>query len=252
MQNMMDYLEWRGDLTFEQDGFNEVDNLIMSSLAYLEFDGIVPSEANPNGVSLSAIEKQNSARIDTFVLLDHNPFFKRLPELFHKAARSQRYHGVKLSGYVNEINQKQSEQFSAVVFSMSSDLHFVAFRGTDDTIIGWKEDFQMSFMDEVPAQKQAGMYLNRVCSQLAGKFYVGGHSKGGNLAVYAAAHADKIAGDRIIAIYNNDGPGFQTNFIQSEGYQNILYKINTLLPKSSIVGMLLEHSGEYSVIARAR
>jgi phosphohistidine phosphatase SixA len=103
-------------LTFEQDGFNEVDNLIMSSLAYLEFDGIAPSRTNRNAVSLSDIEKQNSAQIDTFALLGHNPLFKRLPELFHKAARSQRYCGVKLSGYVNKINQKQSEQFSAVIF----------------------------------------------------------------------------------------------------------------------------------------
>jgi hypothetical protein len=249
MQNILDYLDWRGDITFEQDGLNEVDNLILSSLAYLEFGGIVPPETNPNGISLSDIEKQHSAQIDTFILLDHNPFFKRLPELFHKAARSQRYRGVKLSGYVNEINQKQSEQFSAVVFSMSSNLHFIAFRGTDDTIIGWKEDFQMSFMDEVPAQKQAGIYLNGVCSQLAGRFYAGGHSKGGNLAVYAAAHADKIAGDRIVAIYNNDGPGFQTNILKSAGCQSMLYKINTLIPKSSIVGMLLEHCGGYKVIS---
>jgi hypothetical protein len=231
MQNMMDYLEWRGDLTFEQDGFNEVDNLIMSSLAYLEFDGIVSSEVNLNAVSLSDIEKQNSSRIDAFVQLSHNPFFKRLPELFHKAAQSQRYRDVKLSGYVNEINQKQSEQFSAVVFSINSGLHFIAFRGTDDTIVGWKEDFQMSFRDVVPAQKQAVAYLNRVCPQLEGKLYAGGHSKGGNLAVYAAAYADRETSDRLIAIYNDDGPGFQSKVIQSTGYRRILGRICTLLPR---------------------
>jgi hypothetical protein len=107
----------------------------------------------------------------------------------------------------------------------------------------------MSFRDTVPAQKQAVIYLNRVCPQLKGKLYAGGHSKGGNLAVYAAAYADREVSDRLIAIYNDDGPGFQTKVIQSPGYRRIIDRICTLLPKSSIVGMLLEHSGKYCVIA---
>jgi len=249
MQNIMDYLEWRGDIYFSQDGFNEVDNLIMSSLAYLEFDNLVPSPSVPKTVSLSEVARLNNEQIDKFATLNHNPFFKQLPALFHKVVQSPRYRDIEISNYVNEISYEQSEQFSAVIFSINRDLHFIAFRGTDDTITGWKEDFQMGFMDEVPAQRQAAVYLNSVCHQLEGKLYVGGHSKGGNLAIYAAAQADKEISGRIITIYNNDGPGFQTSVIKSDGYQRILDKICTLVPNSSIVGMLLEHSGKYNFIA---
>ena len=249
MQNIFDYLEWRGDLTFAQDGFNEVDNLIMSALAYLELDGAVPPEASYSSISLSEIAKGYKEQIDKFSALVHNPFFKRIPALFRKAAQSARYRDVKLSNYVNLVDYDASEQFSAVVFSMNPELHFMAFRGTDDTVAGWKEDFHMSFMDEVPAQKQAVIYMNSVFSKLGGQFYLGGHSKGGNLAVYAAAHAEKDIRERIISVYNNDGPGFQTKMIESASYQNICGNVNTLIPKSSIVGMLLEHCGNYEVIA---
>ena len=106
----------------------------------------------------------------------------------------------------------------------------------------------MSFMDEVHAQKQAVIYVNKICPNLSGKFYFGGHSKGGNLAVYAAIHADEKVRDGIVAIYNNDGPGFLPNTIQSEEYQSMLEKITTMIPKSSVVGMLLEHEEEYKVV----
>lgn len=245
----MDYLEWRGDLTFRHDGFNEVDNLILSALAYLEFDGIVPPKYSPHSISLSEIAAGFKEQIDKFSDLDHNPFFKQIPGLFYEAAQTPRYRNIKLSHYVNMIDDRNSEQFSAVIFSINDHRHFMAFRGTDDTITGWKEDFQMSFKDEVPSQKQAVIYMNAVFPQLAGDFYMGGHSKGGNLAVYAAAHADSNTLDRIIAVYNNDGPGFQAPVLQSEEYQNILYKIHTLIPQFSVVGMLLGHSGSYEVIS---
>ncbi len=136
-----------------------------------------------------------------------------------------------------------------MVFSINSEEHFIAFRGTDDTLTGWKEDLQMSFMDEVQSQKQAVIYMNRIFESFAGNFYLGGHSKGGNLAVYAISDATQNAGNRIIGIYNNDGPGFQANIIQSEGYKNILGKIRTLIPKSSVVGMMLERGEEYTVVS---
>lgn len=248
MQNILDYLDWRGDISFATDGFNEVDNLIMSVLSYLEFEGIVSQGVGQDSTSLFEAAKQYEQNMNKLPSTDHNQFLKNVPKLLLKAAQTKRYGNIQLSGYENQIDYEESKQFSAVVFSIDNDQHFVAFRGTDDTIIGWQEDFQMSFMDEVHAQKQAVTYINKICSNLSGKFYFGGHSKGGNLAVYAAIHADDKVRDRIIAIYNNDGPGFLPNIIQSEGYQSMVEKIITMIPKSSVIGMLLEHCEEYKVV----
>jgi hypothetical protein len=248
MQNIFDYLEWRGDLSFDCDSFNEVDNLIFSILAYLEFDGIVPREAGTDSISLLKAAEGFEKSMDKSFANNHNPFLKQIPKLLSKAAKTKRYGNIQLSGYENQVDYEQHKQFSALVFSINSEQHFIAFRGTDDTLIGWQEDLQMSFMDEVQAQKQSVIYMNRVFSNFAGDFYLGGHSKGGNLAVYAITSATGNVQDRIIGIYNNDGPGFQKNIIQSEGYQNILGKIRTLMPKSSVVGMMLERGEEYKVV----
>lgn len=249
LTNIIDYLNWRGDIEFMQDGFNEVDNLILSSLSYLEFDGIVAPPPFSNTIPLSETADKLQNRLDRLTRLKHNPFFRRLPGLFYKAIESRRYRNLQVSHYTNIIDFQQSEQFSAVVFSITPDLHFIAFRGTDDTIVGWKEDFEMSFKDEIPAQHQAVEYLSVVCPWLEGRYYLGGHSKGGNLAVYAASNTEWKYSDRIIAIYNNDGPGFHNRVLNSAGYQRIENRIHTFLPKSSIVGMMLEHRGKYNVVA---
>lgn len=248
MQNILDYLDWRGDIIFATDGFNEVDNLIMSVLSYLEFEGIVSQGVGQDSISLFEAARQYKENMNKLPSNNHNQLLRNVPKLLFKAAQTKRYGNIQLSGYENQIDYEESKQFSAVVFSIDIDQHFIAFRGTDDTIIGWQEDFQMSFMDEVHAQKQAVIYVNRICPNLSGKFYFGGHSKGGNLAVYAAIHADEKVRDGIVAIYNNDGPGFLPNTIQSEEYQSMLEKITTMIPKSSVVGMLLEHEEEYKVV----
>lgn len=152
IHNIFDYLEWRGDLSFARDSFNEVDNLIMSVLAYLEFDGIVPREIDRGSIPLLKVAERLSETIDKPSPLDYNPFFKQIPKLLLKAAKSTRYRDIELSSYVNQVDYEQSKQFSAVVFSINKEQHFMAFRGTDDSLIGWKEDFQMSFRDEVQAQ----------------------------------------------------------------------------------------------------
>lgn len=248
MQNILDYLEWRGDLSFERDGFNEVDNLILSALAYIEFDGFVSGDGKDEKVLLSEIAEAVFNSIDREQPRYKNPFFRSIPELLIKAANTVRFGNVGLSFYVNRLDYERNEQFSAMVFSINARQHYVAFRGTDDTLAGWKEDFQMSFMDEVPAQKDAVEYLQTIKGCFEGCFFMGGHSKGGNLAVYAAASMEEEARGRIAAIYNNDGPGFQADFIRSQGYKSILERITTVVPKSSIVGMLLEHREEYMVV----
>jgi hypothetical protein len=248
MANILDYLEWRGDLSFSKDGFNEVDNLILSVLAYVEYEGLVKETAGRQVTPLSdSAEYYKIHKFRSTAFYD-NSFFKQIPQLLQKAAETERFREMELSGYVNKIDHENSNQFSALVFSIEPGLHFIAFRGTDDTIAGWKEDFEMSFMEEIPAQKQATEYLESVASELDGRFYLGGHSKGGNLAVYAAAHCKASFRDRIEGVFNNDGPGFSTDVVQSEGYQSIMDRIYTYIPKSSIVGILMEHGEEHKVV----
>lgn len=248
MQNILDYLHWRGDLSFARDDLNEVDNLIFSILSYLEYDRYFSDVTGDQPLPLRQVAEILTAARDANAPKEKRPQFKQIPDLLTRAARSQRYGKVGVSSFINQINEDISEQFCAMVFSIHPKLHYIAFRGTDDTLAGWKEDFQMSFMDEVPAQKQAVLYTRQVLQKLAGDFYLGGHSKGGNLAVYAAAHTSPAMRERILAVYNNDGPGFQSKIIQSDGYQSIVDRVSTYIPRSSIVGLLLEHGEAYKVV----
>lgn len=246
MSNVFDYLKWRGDLSFDQDGFNEVDNLIFAGLSYIDYEGVVPKGTCTRGVKLVQAAKQLKAasRLELKGL-----FLTRYPELLIQAARSVRFRDVFLTCYTSEADESVPNQFSAIVFSINSREHYIAFRGTDDNLAGWKEDFLMSFKDVVLAQQQAVDYINSVMPQLRGRFYLGGHSKGGNLAVFAAAHTTDRHRRRITAIYNNDGPGFQTSVVHSAGYAKIENRINTFIPKTSVIGMLLEHGEAYRIIA---
>ncbi len=247
MNNIMDYLDWRGDLSFDQDLLNEVDSLILSTLAYIEYDGIVKFQEQDEGVLLSEIAGKAYDAIDFTAPRCKDPFFEHIPDLLLKAASTRRFGSLTLSYYINRINYDNSEQFSAMVFSLHKKLHYIAFRGTDDNLIGWKEDFMMSFLDEVQAQRDAVEYTRYLLTMLKGDIYLGGHSKGGNLAVYVAATCEE-AKDRLIAVFNNDGPGFQEKFLESEGYHSVVSKIHTILPKSSVVGMLMEHLEDYVVV----
>ncbi len=247
MSNMLDYLKWRGDLRFSQDGFNEVDNLIFSVLSYNDFSGIVPELGEAGSIKLCDAAKIFRETKDT-IQIKELPFLKKIPNLLEQASKAERFKNLMLSNYIDIIDAESTKQFSATVFKLSDELHIIAYRGTDDSLIGWKEDLQMSFLDEVQSQKAAVEYTEKVMADLDSSFILVGHSKGGNLGVYSAAFVDEKFNSRIFAIYNNDGPGFQPKVINSKGYNNILSKTNIFLPESSIIGMLLEHGGDYEVV----
>ena len=155
---------------------------------------------------------------------------------------------MKLTALVSHIDAEREKQFAAITVKPGDGSVFVAFRGTDDTIVGWKEDFNMSFMTAIPSQIEAAEYLDRVAKKVYGKLRVGGHSKGGNLAVYAASNCSKRTRNRILTVYNYDAPGFSKEFFEGEGYIEISDRIRSLVPQSSIVGMLLENDGRFSVV----
>ena len=248
MASVFDYLDWRGDLRFEQAPLNEVDSMILSQISYIDFEGVVPSEHDGKPIPLLTAMRAYLRRHKGEV-----PYLGKIlpPEvvsLAAKAAKSRRFCDVKLCGYVNRIHRRRQTQFSAITFRLSDGTGYVAYRGTDDTLIGWKENFNMSFMHPVPAQLVAVRYLEGAAATLTGDFYVGGHSKGGNLAVYAAVKCDPSLKGRILSVFNNDGPGFNREFITGTDYQSMRGKLRTIVPQSSVVGMLLEHEETYEVI----
>lgn len=249
MANLLDYVQWRGDLSYTQDAFNEVDNLIFSQLIYLPFEGIDACKEGGSGVRLDQLESELVAHRVSREGKNRDKYEIQMNKLMLLCANSVRFRNVRIRNYVNILDSQRAEQFCAAVFSLSDRLHYIAFRGTGDLLVGWKEDFMMSFRSEVPAQRQAVEYVNNALRLLKGNCYFGGHSKGGNLAVYAAIHLKRSARKRVLGVYSNDGPGFQPEVISLDGYLSMKEKIHTYMPQSSVVGILLEHSEEYTVVS---
>ena len=248
MGNLNDYIEGRGDLRFSEVGLCEVDALILSIISYMRFDGVVPGVDEDSSVTLLEAVKRLLGKNKGKKVTIGKLFPPEFIALTVAAAKSRRFSGIRLMCYENEISEVEEKQFSALTFKITRDKYFVAFRGTDDTLTGWKESFNMSFMLPIPAQREAAEYFSKVAKKYNGSFYLGGHSKGGNLAVYAAAEAEDSAKDRIITIYNNDGPGFDREYVNGEKFRSVQDKILTVVPQSSVVGMLLEHEEEYIIV----
>ena len=246
MASILDYLDWRGDITFAERAFNEVDNLLLAELSYLDFGGIVPADftaAVPLSDAVAAFTKR-TPHADMGVLVPD-----KIPGLAQKMAASARFRDVLLSGYVCKLDEQTETQFAALCAALPDGTVYAAFRGTDDTIVGWKEDFNMGFLPIVPSQREAADYLRAAAAAFPSqKLRAGGHSKGGNLAVYAAVWCGESVQDQLLAVYNNDGPGFHTSLLDRPEHQRIANRIQTILPESSVVGMLLEHEENYQVV----
>ncbi len=251
MPHVIDYIAWRGDIPFSGAGLNEVDNLIFCLLSYVDLDGIVSS--NPaEGITVREAAKE--------YFFTHDPKEQRplglivpgeICDLFRAMANAPRYRDLILSGYINEISEEREMQFSVLTIHLSGGGYYVAFRGTDDTIVGWKEDFNLSWMDEVPAQRKAVEYLNDLKLPAGADLYVGGHSKGGNLAIWGAVHASPEVRKRLVRVYSNDGPGFSEAMLNTEAYRSLSDRIVTLVPRSSLVGLMLDHD-EFDIIRSSR
>lgn len=172
-----------------------------------------------------------------------------IPLLGKKMAASARFSGLGLCAYVNEIDEQTQTQFAALTLLLPDGTAYVAFRGTDDTIVGWKEDFHLAFLPVVPAQQMAREYLCAAAAALPKlALRVGGHSKGGNLAVYSAVFCPEQVQNQLMQVYNNDGPGFRSSLLPLPEHQRVARKITTIIPESSVVGMLLEHEEQYEIV----
>ena len=244
---VMDYLRWRGDLPLARDGFNEVDNLVLCIISYLNFrrfDDLKTTD--PTGaVALPEVAARLTEEDEQLGLseLDYIP-------LMRLAAETERFRDVRMFGFTHEWDEEKEMQFDAVSYLLPDNTLFVSFMGTDTSLVGWKEDFNMSFLSAVPAQERAAVYSAAMAAACRSrKLRIGGHSKGGNLAAWAAIHipAD-LQKQRLLAAYNNDGPGFSHDMVETEAYRRVADKLHTYIPESSIVGVLLEHAEDYAVI----
>jgi len=247
MANIVDYIEWRGDLTFAQSPFNEVDNLLLSTAAFIDLSGVVSPDPWGMPVKLSVCAEKYREKYP-----DGRYYGVAIPaamgDIFQKMARSTRFGGIYVTCYVSDLNEAEGKQFGAVTMVLPDNSIFISYRGTDDTITGWREDFNLSFTMPVPSQRAAAAYLETVAAFHRGEIRLGGHSKGGNLAVYAAAVCDPEVKKRIITAYSNDGPGFMSEFITSPEFRSVEKRVVSYVPQSSVVGMLLYHSESYRVI----
>ena len=246
MTNTLDYLDWRGDLSFSSAPFCEVDMFICSQLSSPDYSGIVPETGE--AVTLEDASERYFFRHPgdgaDFGVLQSTSVLPMLKAL----AASERFRKVRLCDAKNIVDQENEEQFCAVTVLLPDGTMCISFRGTDDTIIAWKEDFNLATKPVVPAQADALNYLKRAASAHRGKIRVCGHSKGGNLAAYSSIVSDRAVRERIITAYNNDGPGFMSDFAGSPEYAEAAAKIYTILPQDSLVGMFFETTANSHVI----
>lgn len=241
MSNIFDYLKWRGDLSLEQSEFNGIDNLILSRFSYFPFDKIIKDNETITIKELS--ERFLQQDVNTLPIL-----WKDDVNLFPAMGQSKRFGNMLATKYINKVNLEQEKQFSAITVLMPDNTIYISYRGTDNTIVGWKEDFNMSFKSHVASQIDSVKYLEKIAEQYPNKLRIGGHSKGGNLAVYASTFINQNVKDRIINVYNNDGPGFSDEIVETKDYKQIIDKVHTFIPQSSIIGRLLNHEEKYTVV----
>ena len=239
---IFDYLDQVAYDSIYDTPFNELDMLMLTEITYLPFDQIVSDQMSPD-CTCRLFEAAEKVPQDLSMLVTKN----RL-KLLEKVASSTRFKNIKLMGYVNDIDPDVQKQFAAMIFKIKPETYVLTFRGTDDSIISWKEDFHMTYMDQVPAQKTAVNYLRKAMDALPGQFILTGHSKGGNLASYAASQIEPEYQERIQSIYSYDAPGLNHSVITSQGYQTISDKIKRYIPQGSIVGMMLETPKQAQIV----
>lgn len=242
---MIDYLKKYGDCSFQDMPMTEVDSLVLCQLSYLKFDGMVPGlrDGQPSVPLKSLVDRPDFGQ-----LFADTRYEKANRALLKNMLAGKRFGSLKLNCYVNVIVQKWETQFSAVTFVLGDGTVYVAYRGTDESIVGWKEDFNMAFLSPVPGQELSVEYLNTVACRIRSPFYMGGHSKGGNLAVYSAMNCEQEVRDRIVKIYSMDGPGFRPEVLKEGKYDLIADRVVKILPHSSLVGMLFESNMDFQVV----
>ena len=240
MPTIFDYLKANQYDSFYDKEFTVLDALALTELAYLPFEDLVPAEISvQNYISLQHLAEQFEEKFQGKFPPLGMVNAHRL-KLLSYLSSFKRYKHIRALGFANDVSLDSQKQFAAITYQIKPKEYLMVFRGTDDSIIGWKEDFHLTYMKEIPAQLAAKDYLTQICSHLDGKFWLAGHSKGGNLATYAASQAEPSFQEKIQEIYSFDAPGLHKTIRNSDSFKSVEGKIQSIIPENSIVGMMLE------------
>lgn len=246
-ENIIDYLG-RQTASFDDVPVNDVDSLIFCTISYFYFEEgalgqVHASERLPLPMVLCGIPHEQLFGGGWLTEFDGEGFLAAV-------LASPRFAAVQMGYYVNQISDHIEKQFSAVTFFLpdAAGTVYVAYRGTDNTLAGWKEDFNLGFMDVVPSQRDAAHYLSGIASACGGPLIVGGHSKGGNLSEFAALTVDDSVYKRLRAVYNHDGPSFMDDPSPRIKKADFKAKLHKTVPESSVFGMMMERRGDYRII----
>lgn len=246
MYDIYDYLQWRGDLTFSADEFCEVDGLILSMLSYIDF-GLVG-----RGESITLREASvGYCPDDDYDSIDYGLIIpgRDINKVFCICGASTRMGEIAVSDYLALTDHEAGVQFAALTFHLGKRYAAVVFRGTDDSIVGWREDCSLSYLDVIPAQGLAVEYLSSVAEKYPSKrFFAVGHSKGGNLALYASVNCRERESRRIVRTYCYDGPGLSRSMLESDKYKLMESRLSVIIPQSSLFGVMFEKGKNYTVI----
>ncbi|NBJ93077.1 Mbeg1-like protein [Parablautia muri] len=249
MENLIGYVKKWGKYTFSEKTFNEVDSLVLCQLVYLNYEQYVPAFSEKSApVSIGSIweDPQWEQILEDYWYKENNR------ELFEVVAKSARFSRMKMNYYINVIDEEQQTQFSAMSYFLEDGKVYIAYRGTDATIVGWKEDLNLAFSKPLRSQYLAVEYMEQVTGEMASDrytgYYSGGHSKGGNLAVYGAMNCKDETRAKLLRIFNHDGPGFRPEIKAQGNFRAISDRITKFIPRASLVGMILEEESDYEVI----
>lgn len=246
MNNFLNYIDGFGEKDFKEKPFNEVDNLIFSQLAYTDYNGLIDYASDGLTLKETAVKffsVYSEEDISSLIKIS-----EKSARLLEKCSHCKRFENVKICHYINNVNDEIDKQFSAVHFILGDGCDVVAYRGTDVTVTGVKESAMLSYMFPVPAQIEALYYFQETCMKHKGKIILCGHSKGGNLAIFAAVNCSNSLKKRIIGVYENDAPGFPKYFFERYDYRQIKDKIKLLAPQCSIIGRMLYHDAAPEIV----
>jgi len=246
MSTINEYLKWRGDLTFNISPINEIDLVLLSQIPLLHLETIIDNDTIISFEDLLDLyyKKYNNKEIGLIIP-------GTITEALHYASKQFRFKDLIIKKYIKIIDEDKEEQFCAVTIDLTDEISYIIYCATDDTIIGWKENLNLILNKETNAQLDSLDYINKLENEgtIANKkIYIGGHSKGGNLSIYAGTLADDSIKNKIINIYNFDGPGFNEYFFEQDKYKIISDKVIEILPIDSVVGCLFSHKGKQIIV----
>ena len=241
MNNVIDYLKWRGDLRFSQAGPGPVDMLIFAQLVH------APLERLEGGGQEQTLSRLRQAVYPAPPDRGENVLVRSRFELWENAEQCARYGGVMLKRFAAHFEPEAEKQFAAALFGLETGEGVVCFRGTDATLVGWKEDFNLAFESPIPSQLEAVNFMNKA-AEVFPALNVCGHSKGGNLALYAASMCAPEVREKIVKVYSFDGPGLDEETLKGPGYRAVCPRICSYIPESSIIGLLLGYHDGFTVV----